>query len=53
MKHTHGPAKLIVNEVEKYVEGEGSYLVKSDGTTIDVARNSKEVLFRKLLPYKE
>jgi len=25
----------------------------SDGTTIDVARNKKKVLLKKLLPYKE
>lgn len=42
-----------LNEVEKYVKGEGGYLVMSDGTTIDVARNKKEVLLKKLLPYKE
>jgi len=27
--------------------------VMSDGTSIDVARNKKEVLLRKLLPYRE
>ena len=42
-----------VNEVEKYVKGEGGYLVMSDGTTIDVARNKKEVLLKKLLPHKQ
>ena len=42
-----------LNEVEKYVKGEGGYLVMSDGTTIDVARNKKETLLKKLLPYKE
>ena len=42
-----------LNEVEKYVKGEGGYLVMSDGTTIDVARNKKESLMKKLLPYKE
>ena len=42
-----------LNEVEKYVKGEGGYLVMSDGTTIGVARNKKEVLLKKLLPYKE
>ena len=41
-----------LNEVEKYVKGEGGYLLMSDGTTIDVARNKKEVLLKKLLPYK-
>jgi two-component system LytT family response regulator len=42
-----------LNEVEKYVKGEGGYLVMSDGTTIDVARNKKETLLKKLIPYKE
>lgn len=42
-----------LNEIEKYVRGEGGYLVMSDGTSIDVARNKKEVLMKKLLPYKE
>jgi two-component system LytT family response regulator len=42
-----------LNEVEKYVKGEGGYLVMSDGTTIDVARNKKDTLLKKLLPYKQ
>jgi len=42
-----------LNEVERYVKGEGGYLVMSDGTTIDVARNKKETLLKKLLPYRE
>ena len=42
-----------LNEVEKYVKGEGGYLVMSDGSNIDVARNKKEVLLKKLQPYKE
>jgi len=42
-----------LNEVDKYVKGEGGYLVMSDGTSIDVARNKKEVLIKKLLPYKD
>ena len=42
-----------LNEVEKYVKGEGGYLVMSDSTTIDVARNKKEVLLKKLLPHRE
>ena len=41
-----------LNEVDKYIKGEGGYLVMSDGTTIDVARNKKEFLMKKLLPYK-
>ena len=42
-----------LNEIEKYIKGEGGYLVMSDATTIDVARNKKEKLLKKLLPYKE
>ena len=42
-----------LNEIEKYIKGEGGYLVMSDATTIDVARNKKETLLRKLLPFKE
>ncbi len=41
-----------MNEVEKYVKGEGGYLVMSNGTVIDVGRNRKEVLLKKLLPHK-
>ena len=39
-----------LNEVEKYVKGEGGYLVMSDGTSLDVSRNKKEDLMKKLLP---
>jgi two-component system LytT family response regulator len=39
-----------LNEVEKYVKGEGGYLVMSDGSVVDVSRSKKEVLLRKLLP---
>lgn len=42
-----------LNEIEKYIKGEGGYLVMSDGTTIDVSKNKKEILLKKLLPYKE
>lgn len=42
-----------LNEIEKYIKGDGGYLVMSDGTSIDVARNKKEMLLKKLLPYKE
>ena len=41
-----------LNEVEKYVKGEGGYLVMSDGTSIDVARNKKEMVMQKLQPSK-
>lgn len=42
-----------LNEVEKYVKGEGGYLLMSDGRMIDVARNKKEILLKKLLPHRE
>jgi two-component system LytT family response regulator len=49
----HRSYLVNMNEIEKYIKGEGGYLVMSDGTSIDVARNKKEVLLKKLLPYKE
>ena len=49
----HRSYVVNLNEIEKYIKGEGGYLVMSDGTTIDVAKNKKEVLLKKLLPYKE
>ena len=42
-----------LNEIEKYIKGEGGYLVMSDGTSVDVSRTKKELLLKKLLPYKE
>jgi two-component system LytT family response regulator len=39
-----------LNEVDKYVKGEGGYLVMSNGATIDVSRNKKEALMNRLLP---
>ena len=49
----HRSYLVNLNEIEKYIKGEGGYLVMSDGATIDVARNKKESLLRKLLPSKE
>jgi len=49
----HRSFLVNINEIEKYMKGEGGYLVMSDGTSIDVARNKKEQLLRKLLPPKE
>ena len=42
-----------LNEVEKYVKGEGGYLVMSDGSSVDVSRTKKELLLKKLLPHKD
>ena len=49
----HRSYLVNLNEVEKYVKGEGGYLVMSDGSSVDVSRNKKEILLRKLLPNKE
>ncbi|MEO6000171.1 MAG: LytTR family DNA-binding domain-containing protein [Chitinophagaceae bacterium] len=41
-----------INEIEKYIKGEGGELLMSDNSTIDVSRNRKEMLMRKLKPGK-
>ncbi|HTQ26916.1 MAG TPA: response regulator [Puia sp.] len=45
--HSH---VVNLNEVEKYVKGEGGYLLMSDGSSIDVSRSRKEALLKKLQP---
>ncbi len=37
-----------INEVDKYIKGEGGYLIMSDGSSINVSRNRKEFLSKKL-----
>lgn len=49
----HRSYLINLNEVEKYVKGEGGYLIMSDGSVIDVSRNKKEQLLKKLLPNRE
>jgi two-component system, LytTR family, response regulator len=39
-----------LEEVSKYVRGEGGYLVMSDGSAVDVARSRKDLLLQKLQP---
>ncbi|HXB93613.1 MAG TPA: LytTR family DNA-binding domain-containing protein [Puia sp.] len=41
-----------LDEVAKYVRGEGGYLVMSDGSSVDVARSRKELLLKKLQPHR-
>lgn len=48
----HNSFVVNLNEISKYVKGEGGYLVMSDGTTIDVSRSKKEILFQKLQNHK-
>src|SRR4051812_29625914 len=49
----HNSWLVNLNEVEKYVKGEGGFLLMSDGTTIDVSRSRKEILLKKLQPNKQ
>jgi two-component system LytT family response regulator len=46
----HNSYMVNLNEINKYVKGEGGYLVMSDGTNIDVSRSRKDMLLRKLQP---
>lgn len=48
----HNSYLVNINEVEKYVKGEGGYLVMSDGSLVNVSRSRKELLMKKLLPGK-
>jgi two-component system LytT family response regulator len=42
-----------LNEISKYVKGEGGYLIMTDGSTVDVSRSRKELMLKKLQPHKE
>ena len=46
----HNSHLINLNEIDKYIKGEGGYLVMSDGSTIDVSRSKKEMLLNKLRP---
>jgi two-component system, LytTR family, response regulator len=39
-----------LNEVDKYIKGEGGYLLMTDGSSVDVSRSKKEILMKRLLP---
>lgn len=41
---------INLNEVDKYVRGEGGFLVMAEGSSVDVSRSRKEDLLKKLLP---
>ena len=49
----HRSFLVNLHEVEKYVKGDGGYVVMSDGSHIYISRNKKEELLKKLLPNKE
>ena len=42
----HHSYLVNLNEVTKYVRGEGGYLVMSDGSTVNVSRSRKETLMK-------
>ena len=44
--HSH---LVNLNEINKYVRGEGGYLIMSDGSTVDVSRSKKELLLKRLI----
>ena len=46
----HRSYLVNLNEIEKYIKGEGGYLMMSDGSNVDVSKQRKEALLRKLLP---
>jgi two-component system LytT family response regulator len=46
----HHSNLVNLNEISKYVRGEGGYLIMSDGSAIDVSRSRKEMLLKKLQP---
>lgn len=48
----HHSSVVNLNEIRKYIKGEGGHLVMSDGSTIDVSRSRKEMLLKKLQPAK-
>jgi two-component system LytT family response regulator len=41
-----------INEIEKYKKGEGGYLILSNGASVDVSKNRKELLLSKLQPLR-
>ena len=45
--HSH---LVNLNEIRKYIRGEGGQLQMSDGSTIDVSRSRKDALLKKLQP---
>ena len=46
----HHSSVVNLNEINKYVKGEGGYLVMSDGSSVNVSRSRKEGLLKKLQP---
>lgn len=49
----HHSYLVNINQINKYVKGEGGYVVMSDGSSVDVSRSKKELLLKTLVPSKE
>jgi two-component system LytT family response regulator len=49
----HHSYLVNINEINKYVKGEGGYVVMSDGSVVDVSRSKKEFLLKRLSRSKE
>jgi two-component system, LytTR family, response regulator len=48
----HHSLIVNLNEVTKYIRGEGGYIIMNDGSTINVSRSRKELLLKKLVAGK-
>jgi two-component system LytT family response regulator len=48
----HNSYLVNLNEITKYVRGEGGYLIMSDGSSIDVSRSRKETLLKRLAAHR-
>lgn len=44
----HNSHLVNLNEISKYIRGEGGYLIMTYNSTIDVSRSRKELLMEKL-----
>ncbi len=44
----HHSYLVNLKEINKYVRGEGGYLIMSDGSSVDISRSKKELLISKL-----
>jgi two-component system LytT family response regulator len=45
----HNSFLVNINEVEKYIKGEGGYLIMTDGSTVSVSRSRRELLLKKFM----
>jgi len=43
----HHSYLINLNEIDKYIKGDGGYLMMSDGSSVDVSRSHKEMLIKK------